>query len=78
MIDNVNKRHAAGRNHKDRSYELFNSLLKLDGELGNSSLMDFYLATNDDCENSEYFLYLLDIHFEIEDAKLAREHGILD
>ena len=77
MIDNVKKRYASNKPHNIRSYELFNSLTKLDGEMGDSSFLDFSLSTGE-YENSEYLLYLLDIHFEIEDNKAAQEHGLYD
>lgn len=75
MIDNVKKRYAAGKPHNIKSHELFNSLIKLDGELGDSSFLDFSLSTGE-YENSEYLLYLLDMHFELEDTKVTQEHGL--
>jgi hypothetical protein len=75
MILDPNQRWLARKPHDVRSVELFKSISNLDFFHGG----DYFRWTyGGDGDNGEHLMYLLDMHFEMEDAKLAREHGVLD
>lgn len=71
MILNPNQRWLAGKPHDTRSKALFESIADLDFNHGDDYFRWVY---GGDGDNGEHLMYLLDMHFEIEDAKLAQEH----
>lgn len=64
---NIDKRWEQGMEHHPKSIELYKVIEKLDWDYGNDY---FCWKSGGDGDNGEHLMYLLDIHFEKQDAKL--------
>ena len=65
-ILDVGERWEQGIDHDPRSVELFNSIRHIDETYGDDT---FCFKAGGDGDNGEHLMYLLDIHFEQQDAE---------
>ncbi len=64
---NIEKRWEQGLPHHPKSVEVAKSIAKIDYEHGDDY---FCFKFGGDGDNGEHLMYLLDIHFELEEDKL--------
>ncbi len=62
----INKRWEKGMDHHPRSIEIYDAIAKMDEKYGDDS---FCWKAGGDGDNGEQLMYLMDIHFELEDQK---------
>lgn len=66
---NVRKRWEQGLPHHPKSLEIATAIFRIDQEFGG----DFFCWKHGgDGDNGEHLMYLLDIHFELEEERLNR------
>lgn len=63
---NINKRWENGIEHHPKSIEIANAIFDMDWKYGNDY---FGWKSGGDGDNGEHLMYLLDIHFELQDEQ---------
>lgn len=68
VITDINKRWLEGIHHHPKSIEIFKAIEENDWKYGGDY---FCWKYGGDGDNGEHLMYLLDIHFEMEDYKMT-------